>query len=81
MKRLHGWCALNWKCILIFTLRRDTWRMNCEDSPIIFVKAGGENGFMCTVYDLSLSAQPLEGEKEISQENDTKENLPFEYVD
>lgn len=53
--------------------------MNFEDSPIIFVKAGGENGFMCTVYDLSLSAKPLEGEKEISHENDSKEDLLFEY--
>lgn len=52
-----------------------------HEPPIIFVKAGGENGFMCTVYDLSLSAEPLEGEKEIFQENDTKEDLLFEYLE
>lgn len=49
--------------------------MNSEDSTIIFVKAGGENGFMCTVRDLSLSAKPLEGEKEISHDSHTKKSF------
>ncbi len=75
VKMLLGWCAMNWKCILIFTLYWDTWCMNSEDSTIIFVKAGGENGFMCTVRDLSLSAKPLEGEKEISHDNHTKKSF------
>jgi len=51
--------------------------MNSEDSTVIFVKAGGENGFMCTVRDLSLSTKPLEGEKEISREDPTKERFVF----
>jgi len=51
--------------------------MNSEDSTVIFVKAGGENGFMCTVRDLSLSTKPLEGEKEISREDPTKKRFVF----